>query len=134
MIDIENEIYSAVSIKIRERYPEIYITGEYVATPTSFPCVSVIEQSNYAYQRSRTSTNNENHVEVMYEVNVYSNKKTGKKAEAKAIMNVIDKIFNDLGFTRIMQNPVPNLLDATIYRIVARYAAIVGTDKVIYRR
>ena len=31
-------------------------------------------------------------------------------------------------------NPVPNEEDATVYRIVARYRAIVSKNKVIYRR
>lgn len=57
----------------------------------------------------------------MYEVNVFSNKTGYKKSEAKAIMDTIDDQFAALGFTRTMCNPVSNLQDATIYRIVARY-------------
>ena len=49
-------------------------------------------------------------------------------------MSVIDSEFARLGFMRIMYNPIPNELDATIYRLVARYRAVVSKDKVIYRR
>ena len=32
------------------------------------------------------------------------------------------------------KEPIPNLEDATIYRMVGRYTAVVSTDKEIYRR
>lgn len=134
MIDIENEIFSIISEKLRAKYQGIYISGEYVKSPPSFPSVSLIEMDNEIYRSTRTNESIENHVQVMYEINVYSNKIKGKKTEAKSIMSVIDSEFERLGFTRIMYTPIPNELDATIYRIVARYRAVVSKDKVIYRR
>lgn len=134
MIDIETEVFNIVSQKVRETYPKIYMTGEYVKSPPSFPCVSLIEVDNQIYRNTRSTDCIENHVQVMYEVNVYSNKTSGKKAECKAIVSLIDKQMEALGFTRTLMNPVPNEEDATVYRIVARYRAIVSKNKVIYRR
>ena len=134
MIDIENEIFNIISEKLRAKYQGIYISGEYVKSPPSFPSVSLIEMDNEIYRSTRTNESIENHVQVMYEINVYSNKIKGKKTEANSIMSVIDSEFARLGFMRIMYNPIPNELDATIYRLVARYRAVVSKDKVIYRR
>ena len=134
MIDIENEIFNIISEKLIAKYQGIYISGEYVKSPPSFPSVSLIEMDNEIYRSTRTNESIENHVQVMYEINVYSNKIKGKKTEAKSIMSVIDSEFARLGFMRIMYNPIPNELDATIYRLVARYRAVVSKDKVIYRR
>lgn len=134
MIDIETEVFSTVSEKVRSKFSKIYMTGEYVKSPPSFPCVSLIEVDNQIYRNTRTSSCIENHVQVMYEVNVYSNKKSGKKAECKSIIGFIDSEMKKLGFTRTMLNPVPNEEDATVYRMVARYRAIVSKEKVIYRR
>ncbi len=134
MIDVETEIFNTVATALRVRYPKIFITGEYVRSPSSFPCVSLIEVDNQVYRNTRTSDSNENHVQVRYEVNVYSNKKTGKKAECKAIISLVDRELERLGFTRTMLQPVPNEKDATIYRIVGRYRAIVSKNKTIYRR
>ena len=134
MIDIENEIFGSISKKLRMNYPGIYISGEYVKSPPSFPSVSLIEMDNEIYRSTRTNETIENHVQVMYEINGYSNKIKGKKTEAKSIMSVIDSEFARLGFTRIMYNPIPNELDATIYRLVARYRAVISKDKIIYRR
>lgn len=134
MIDVENEVFGIISEKLRVKYPDIYISGEYVKSPPSFPSVSLIEMDNEVYRSTGTNESIENHVQVMYEINVYSNKTKGKKTEAKSIISLIDTEFTRLGFTRIMYNPIPNELDATIYRIVARYEAVVSKDKIIYRR
>lgn len=134
MIDIETEVFNVVSTNTRKKYPKIYMTGEYVKSPPSFPCVSLIEMDNQIYQNTRDSGCIENHVQLLYEVNVYSNRTSGKKAECKAIIAFIDSQMEALGFTRILMNPIPNEEDATIYRIVVRYRAIVSKDKIIYRR
>ena len=134
MIDIETEVFNIVSSKVREKYPKIYLTGEYVKSPPSFPCVSLIEVDNQIYRNTRTTECIENHAQVLYEVNTYSNKTSGKKAECKKILTLIDECMENLGFTRIFMNPVPNEEDATVYRIVARYRAIVSKNKVIFRR
>ena len=134
MIDVENEIFSAVAEVVRAVYPNIYMTGEYVKSPSSFPCVSLVEISNAVYRNSSTTTVEENHAAVTYEVNVYSNKSKGKKAECREIMNVIDTKLAEIGFTRMMLEPVPNMEDATIYRMLGRYRAVVGADHTIYRR
>lgn len=134
MIDIESEVFNTVSEKVREQYPEIFMTGEYVKSPSSFPCVSLIETDNQIYRNTRTSGCIENHAQVVYEVNVYSNKQRGKKAECKEILGFIDKQLEAIGFTRTLMTPVPNEVDATIYRMVARYRAIVSKENVIYRR
>ena len=134
MINIENEIFNDVSAKVRTPVPDIYMSGEYVKSPPSFPSVSLVEMDNSQYTSTQTSSEMENHADVMYEVNVYSNKKVGKKSECKKIIALIDKEMTALGFTRTMLQPIPNMDDATIYRMVARYKAIVSKENVIYRR
>lgn len=134
MIDIENEIFSVVSKSVKKKYPKAFITGEYVKSPSSFPCISITEIENSVYEKTQTSQNAENHAVLIYEVNVYSNKVKGKKAECKAVVSIIDDEFLKLGFTRTMLNPIPNETDATIYRMVARYRVYVSKDKVLYRR
>lgn len=134
MIDIENELFTKVATALRAQFSGIFVTGEYVKAPSSFPCVMFVEMDNTPYRRTQTQADMENHATVMYEVNVYSNKTKGKKTECKAIMKVIDDMMLSLGFDRPFLNPIPNLEDATIYRMTARYIAIVSKDKVVYRR
>lgn len=134
MIDVESEVFNAVATDVRAKYPDIYIVGEYVKTPPRFPCASLVEMDNQSYQRTEDSGSSENHVSVMYEVNIYSNKTVGKKAECKAVAALIDERMLALGFARTMLQPVPNLDDATIYRMVGRYSAVISKNKAIYRR
>lgn len=131
MIDLESDIFTAVATAMRSAHPGVFVTGEYVDAPPSFPAVSIVENGNSVVRRYRT-LNIENAVSVMYEVNVYSNKASGKKSEAKAIADTLDTAFASIGFTRTMRNQVANLNDATIYRIVCRYEAIIDKDFWIY--
>ena len=134
MIDIENELFTKIATALRTQFSGIYVTSEYVPAPPSMPCAMIVEQDNMTYRDSQTSTEVENHATIMYEVDVFSNKASGRKSEAKAIMAVIDGIMMNLNFDRIFLNPLPNMHDATIYRLTARYIAVVSKDKVIYRR
>lgn len=134
MIDIETEVFNILTAQVRKKYPKIFITGEYVKSPPSFPCVSLVETDNQIYRSTSSTDYIENHAQILYELNVYSNKTRGKKAECKDIISLIDEQMGRLGFTRTIMTPVPNENDATIYRMVARYRAIVSKENVIFRR
>ncbi len=134
MIDAEKEIFDRVARAVRKVYPSVFISGEYIRTPSKFPFVSLIEMSNTAYDTTQSSGGLENHASLMYEVNIYSNKTSGKKSECKAIASLIDDELATLGFSRTMLQPIPNMDDATIYRITGRYTAVISKDKKLYRR
>ncbi len=134
MIDIETQVFSRIASKLREDNPEMFVSGEYVKAPAVFPTVTVEEKANSAYQRTQDSGSLENHVSLMYEVNVYSNKQVGRKTQCKELFKIIDHEFQEMGFTRIMKEPVPNLEDGTIYRMIGRYTAVVSTGGIIFRR
>lgn len=131
MIDIETTVFDTVADKLREYNPAIFVSGEYTDLPASFPAVTITQDDNSIMQRMRT-TNIENVATLMYTVNVYTNTVGHKKAEAKAIMGAIDDAFNGMGFARTMCAPISNLLDATIYRLTARYEAAVSKNYFVY--
>lgn len=134
MIDIENAVFNRVATKVREVFPDIFMTGEYVKSPSSFPAASLVEMDNSTRVDTIDSGSNENHANVMYEANVYSNKTTGKKSECKAILALIDEEMLAMGFSRVTVTTVPNEYDSTIYRMVARYRATVSAKHEIFRR
>lgn len=134
MIDIESQVFDRVAKRVREQFPDIFMVGEYVKSPPSFPASSLVEMDNSVRESTVDSGSNENHANVMYEANVYSNKTTGKKSECKAIMALIDEEMTAMGFVRSTLTPVPNEYDSTIYRMVGRYRAAVSTDHKIFRR
>ena len=133
MIDIESEIYTILSDALEATFPHIYVTGEYMNAPPSFPCVSIMESDNYSSLGRQDSSDKEKFGMLMYEINVYSNKSHGRKSECKAIMRLIAEKFYSLNFTRLALTPIPNLFDASVFRLTARFRAESdGTN--IYRR
>ena len=134
MIEVENEIFSIVANAVRTAYPDAYVVGEYVKSPSRFPSVSIVEIENTAYDRTQSSGSLENHADITYEVNIYSNKESGKKSECKEIASLIDDEFATLGFSRTMLQPISNVDDATIYRMLGRYRGVVSKDKIVFRR
>lgn len=136
MIDVENIVFNTVATVLRTAHTGIFVSGENVPAPPSFPAATLVEMDNSIYTRTSDNTATENHVSVMYQAEAYSNKTTGKKAEAKSIMATIDAEMLKLGFTRISTSPVANI-DKSIYRLVSRYRAVIGksnTDYLAYRK
>lgn len=131
MIDVENLVIDTVSKAIKaSAYSTALVVSDYTDMPSSFPCVSVIESDNSTYRRTQDNDLKEHHTRVMYEVNVYSNKTSGAKTEAKKILEIVDSSFQNMKFTRTFKQPIPNA-DKTIYRILARYEAVIAEYQTI---
>ena len=131
MIDIENAVFTAVATALRARFSGVNVDSDVNYSPAKFPTVCIVEADNYAYLPSRDSASNENHAVVVFEVNAFSNKTNGKRQECKALLATVDEVMNGLGFTRNTKIPFG---EANMFRIFARYTAVVSKDKKIYRR
>lgn len=132
MIDCENEVFDIVYSALSAKFPKIEVTSEPNLSPAKFPCASIYEADNSVYSKTQDSGSNENHVKVMFEVYVFSNKKTGRKTECKNIFNVIDEKMLSIGFTRTTKQPLQPT--DNIYQMIGRYEAVVSKNKTIYRR
>ena len=133
MIDVESKVYTPIAVALRNTFSGIFVSGEYVKAPSRFPHVSIVEMDNYTSTDRLDTSDTERFSTVMYEVNVYSNKASGKKTECKEIMAFLDDLMYKMNFKRLSLAPVPNMDDATIYRMTARYRAETdGTN--FYRR
>ena len=131
MIDIENMLFTTV----KKALPETVKTGTmYTQSQSKFPYVTLIVMDNSVYEPFINSARIENAADIMVEVNVYSNKTSGKKEECKKIMKTVDETLSGLNLVRSFCQPTPNLEDATVFRMTARYRAIVDTNSNIYRR
>jgi len=133
VIDIEAKIYTPIATALRTAHSGVSVSGEYVKAPSEFPFVSIVEADNYMTLANRDGADSEKFATLMYEVNVYSNKAVGKKSECKSIMATVDSLMYGMNFTRISLAPIPNMDNASIYRLTARYRAETdGTN--LYRR
>lgn len=128
MIDISNVVLR----KVKDAVTAVYQTADILSydpdSITSYPCVSVVERDNYTYERSLDGVGAEYHANVVFEINVYTNATDGKRTQAKEIIKLIDDVMLSNKFMREMLNPLPNI-DRSVYRMYARYKAIVGADE-----
>lgn len=137
MIDLESAIYDRVITELQKRddLPGFSHAGEYVRQPASFPHVSIVEMDNYTETGTSDSGSAENHAQLVYEINIYSNALAGKKQVCRKFAAAIDGIMLDMNFRRISLEPVDNLMDASVYRIVGRYRAVADREgRLSYRR
>lgn len=133
MLDPENEVYTRVATALTAAYPKADISGTYQKSPAVFPHVFCEMSDNSLTAGFQTSSDKEDCVDVMFTFNIYSNKKVGPKSEAKKIAAIIADVMHSMNFRRTTQLPVPNMEDASIYRICAQYVG--RTDgKNFYRR
>ena len=131
MIDIEAKVFAAV----KKGLPSgTECRDTYQNTQKKFPLVTVLEIGNVVQDRFEDSAEIENATLLTYEINVFSNLEGGKKKQAKTLIHAADSVMVELGFERVYCQPAPNLADATIFRMTARYRAVIDKNEIIYRR
>ena len=122
MIDIENQIYSPIRTALVNAYEGIFVTSEPTATSAKFPAVSIVQEDNYMSINKLDNSGAERFATVMFQVDVYSNKASGRKSQCKEIMNTVDAMLYALNFTRLSLTPIP-MANEGYYRLTARYRA-----------
>ena len=128
LIDAEPLVFSHIAAMLGG----VSVSGEINKPPTKFPHVLLFESDNSTYTRSLDADLTARHATLTYEAQIYSNKVKGKKSECRKIANQIGDAMAALGFVKTFQQPVHNLDDATVYRIVARYRGVISEDGRIY--
>ena len=84
MIDFENVFVDAVQTAVTKKFPKATVVSEFVPKPSSFPHVYIRETDNASETLSFRVTGGEANARLSYTVDVFSNKKSGKKSECKA--------------------------------------------------
>jgi hypothetical protein len=125
MIDYEKVIFDLCAAKLREHYgaENIYIVGaELTDIPPRFPAVSIIQIDNKVEpRRGGTLTKYENVAISTLEVQAYSNLVDSGEEQVKEIISIVDSVFADCGYYRIMSRPLLNMADRTISRRVGQW-------------
>ena len=134
MIDKLNEIFTSVATSVRNKHTGTSVTGEYTRKPSKFPAVTLDEIQNVVVDRLEDSSNAENFAGVTYRLQVFSNKQTGKKAEAREIFATADAEMRRMGFRRVSYTTTPEIYDSTIYCISATYEAVISAAGYVYAR
>jgi hypothetical protein len=134
MIDVNNEVFQAVATAARNNHTSVTVTGEYTRQPSKFPMVTLDETQNVMVDSLEDSSNEEKFVGVTYRLQVFSNKQSGKRAEARAIFATADTEMRKMGFRRVAYTTTPEIYESTIYSITATYEAVVSAVGYVYKR
>lgn len=134
MIDFNNEVFSTVAKAVRNNHVGTTVSGEYTRQPSKFPTVTLDETSNVMVDRLEDSSNEERFAGVIYRLQVFSNKQSGKKAEARKIFATADAEMRRMGFRRVTYTTTPEIYDSTVYNITATYEAIISAEGYVYAR
>jgi hypothetical protein len=129
-----NEVFTAVAKTVRDAHSGTTVIGEYVRTPSKFPAVTLDETQNVVIDRLEDSSHEERYSGVTYRLQVFSNKQSGKKAEARAIFATADAEMRRMGFRRVTYTTTPEIYNSTIYSITATYEGIVSASGYVYKR
>jgi hypothetical protein len=134
MLDFNNEIFTTVAVAVRNKHSGVTVTGEYTRKPSKFPTVTLDETQNVVVDWLEDSSNEEKFAGVTYRLQVFSNKQSGKKAEAREIFATADAEMRRMGFRRVTYAVTPEIYDSTIYEITATYEATVSAAGYVYKR
>lgn len=124
MIDRESYTFGKIYNAVHAYDEDIYVTSETSQAPPSFPAVYVEQTDSYnPAEYTQVSSYKEVAVRTTTTVEVYSNKLSGKRKEAKSILTVIDDALRADGYRRTTMNYL-DLSDSNnkaIIRLLARY-------------
>ena len=130
MIDYSNEIFNAVAVDLRLAFEGIKVTGEYVATPSHFPTVTLDETQNVPIHLDSARQNK--YARVQYRAQVFTNGE-GKRAMARKIYKALDEKMQELGLICITYSTTPAIYNSELYCITATFEAVIGRNGTIYR-
>ena len=134
MIDVNNEVFTTVATAVRNSHAGVTVIGESTRKPSKFPTVTLDETENVMVDRLEDSSKEEKFVGVTYKLQVFSNKQSGKKTEAREIFATADAEMRRMGFQRVTFTVTPEIYESTIYQINATYEAVVSAAGYVYQR
>lgn len=130
MIDFSNEIFNAVAADLRSAYEGIKVIGEYVASPTALPTVTIDEIENIP--TNLDSAELPKYASVVYRVQIFCNG-TGKRAKAREIYGTVAKQLSLMGLVCVTYTTTPAIYNSEVYCITGTFRGVIDRDGVIYR-
>ena len=130
MIDYSNEIFNAVATDLRAAFKGIKVVGEYVASPTAFPTVTIDEIQNIPAHRDSAAL--PKYAEIQYRVQVFCNG-TGKRAKAREIYGTVAETLSLLGLVGVTYTTTPAVYNSEVYCITGTFRGVIDREGMIYR-
>lgn len=121
-----NEVFTRVSKAIKEEFgTSAYVVGEYVSTPSKFPCVCIIERGYTPLTRYMNLDATDEQVRSTFEIQAYSNLVNGGTTQARKLVECALEEFKRMGYRSTTNTPIDNV-DSSLKRHVARVTRVIG--------
>lgn len=127
MTDIENIVFDIVATALRTSFSGIYVSSDNTASPSSYPAVTLVQMDSASHLSTMTP-GVENHSDLLFQADIYSDLESGRKEQCKSIASVIDSQMLSLGFYKSGRGPQELIQGADVlkYRMIARYRGVAG--------
>lgn len=122
----KNQIYSYIRGKMLEYEPTLFCTNSRIYASSRFPTMMIREISVVPIGNGIDLTDNV--YRLTWEVEAFSDKKTGAEEEAYNLVRKAEEFFNSIGFRMTMNAPTENTKEITIRRHLARFTRVVGSN------
>lgn len=134
MLDYSRQVFSRLTDTLRAKFKGIYASRNDSVSPPKFPAVTIVQKSNANYKKTMDCDCRENHVKVMFQIDIYSNapEEADRIDTAEKIACEVSDFMIGLGFSRTLCEPIPNVSDMSIYRISMRFEGVIGKDALVY--
>ena len=123
-----NAIFTRIRNAVKAEFANADCTETYSPTPAHLPTVFARELGHFTPQQAWTLTNAQDISECTWEVQVFSNLKTGAKEQAYKLMNGVKGALRQLYFVETFESPLEQT-DKSVYCLVARFRRIIGSGE-----
>ncbi len=137
MIDVETQVFNDLYNSVHQAFPDVMMGTISDPVEITFPYVNIRVSDSAPTYQFVNSSRVEKFRDITIEIEVYTNLVSGRKAQAKAIMALIDSEMLAMGATGTALNPADLTNPANnsaVFRLFARYRATVDKDGIFYSR
>lgn len=136
MIDKSNEVFDRVMTYVMSQHSgltEENFGSDDVDAPSVFPFVSIVQSESRTSRDHQDDRLRENKAVLLFQIEVYSNKRGGKRSECRKIHAEIDDCMMRMNFIRESAGFRTNLTNNSIARHVSTYSVLADNEH-FYRR
>lgn len=126
--DIESQVFTGATEALKLVDPDVVTLSTPDDIPESLPCVVIDEMSNVVDDSYTETQRLEVRVNLVYQVDIYTNDVNGKKARAKRLRKAISEYFDSIGFYRTFSERILNFTNPDIFRYSLRFSASFDGD------
>ena len=103
-------------------------TQTYSPTPSKFPTVFAREIGHFTPNGTPTLSNAQDISERTWEVQIFSNLKSGAKEQAYTLLDAVKSAFRSMYFVETFESPLDSTSN-TYYTLIARFRRIIGSGE-----